>query len=102
MVIADLIDHHGSVAAVARALRTTEVRLRRALAGDVASRTVNALARIHATLPRCVGCGDVLHARWADATCAACQQAARDDADAAANDTEATWQQWAARKRAAS
>lgn len=98
LVLADVIDHHGSVAAAAHALRMSKARIERALFGDVAPRTVVALERAHAAIRRCAGCGDVMHARWADATCAACQAAAIEEADARADEGEASWQQWAARR----
>ena len=100
LALADVIDHHGSVAATARALRWARTRIERALEGDVAPHTVDALAlaRAHAALRRCAACGDVLHARWTDATCAACQRAVVEEADARADDGEASWLQWAARR----
>ena len=98
LVLADVIDHHGSVAATARALRMSKARLERALFGDVAPHTVTALARAHAAIRRCAGCGDVLHARWTDATCAACQRAAVEEADASADEGDPSWEQWAARR----
>lgn len=98
LALADVIDHHGSVAATARALRMSEARLLRALFGDVAPHTVDALARAHAAIRRCAACGDVLHARWTDATCAACQRAVVEEADVRADDGEASWLQWAARR----
>lgn len=86
LALADVIDHHGSVAATARALRWERTRIERALEGDVAPRTVSTLARAHAALRRCAGCGDVLHARWTDATCAACQRAVVAAVDEGADD----------------
>lgn len=97
LALSDLIDHHGGIAAAALALRVGKVRLLRALAGDVPTRTGTLLVRHAAAIPRCAGCGDVLHARWTDATCAACQAAAVEEADASADEGEASWLQWAAR-----
>lgn len=98
LALADVIDHHGSVAATARALRWERTRIERALEGDVAQRTVSTLARIHAAIRRCAACGDVLHARWTDATCAACQRAVVEEADASAWRGDPSWLQWAARR----
>lgn len=97
LALADLIDHHGGIAATDRALRWARGRIERALVGDVAPRTASMLVRLAAAIPRCAACGDVLHARWTDATCAACQRAAVEEADARADDGEASWLQWASR-----
>ena len=86
LALSDLIDHHGSIAATDRALRWARGRIERALVGDVAPRTASMLVRLAAAIPRCAACGDVLHARWTDATCAACQAAAVEEADASADD----------------
>lgn len=92
----ELIEYYGSRAAVSVATRVSWGELDRVRIGAAGRHAVDALRTAHASLRRCVGCGDVLHVKWTDGRCAPCEAAVIVEADAA--EVAGSIKQWAARR----